>query len=797
MVKLNELEKIIKSSLIEGRREIDISPLNLTINQDVNIIQSIFKYSPYLYFLFGNSKVYYNEKNVFTRIVVDDVDINIINNIKSQIDFMLLDFREKTKNLDNEKKALYVHDYFITNYEYDYDNYLNNTTPYSSYTSGGLLLNRIAVCDGYAHAYQYIMNYLGIKTYVVSSEKMNHAWNIVNLDNTYYHVDCTYDDPVVDRYGLVAHNYFLISDDNICNKGHSGWNTDLVCDNTKYDNYYWTQTQSPICIDEMNNIYYTYYDDFERSSYVIKNDISNKIINLGIWNVSNGSSFWPGAFSGLFIINNELYYNTQSEIKKYSVETNKESILFTNTTTNNSIYGIRLEDNKIKYVLKSNPNEKGAVSFVNYDLNVDPINIQFEQLSYTIKENEKRLIKLTVSPNDATYKMSFTIDNNSVASVDKDGYVTGLTVGRSQLTATTDKGLIAQCTIIVEHDWQDIYTVDVQQTCTQDGKKSIHCNQCKEINDEQIIKATGHLHLTVRNRIEPSCQSEGYSGDKYCLDCKDIVEKGYTLDKLEHIWNSDYTIDKQPTFDEYGQKSIHCKICNVINQNTIKQIPKLENKWIQSGDKWWYKHADGTYTKDNWEEIDGKWYLFDKDGWMLTGWQRRNNRWYYFNQRGQMQTGLQSIGNNLCYFNESGAMQTGWQKVNNIWYYFNASGYAINGWHKINNKWYYFKNYQMQTGLQSIGNNLCYFNESGAMQTGWQKINNIWYYFNVSGYAINGWHKINNKWYYFKNYQMQTGWLEIGVKKYYLNENGEMVIGRKMIDGVSYLFNNDGELIIA
>ena len=47
----------------------------------------------------------------------------------------------------------------------------------------------------------------------------------------------------------------------------------------------------------------------------------------------------------------------------------------------------------IAFIVKSNPNEKGAVSFVNYDLKVDPINIQFEQLSYTIKENGKRQIK--------------------------------------------------------------------------------------------------------------------------------------------------------------------------------------------------------------------------------------------------------------------------------------------------------------------------------------------------------------------------------------------------------------------
>lgn len=43
LVKLTELERVIKSSLKEGKRAIDISSLNLTFNQNINIIWSIIK----------------------------------------------------------------------------------------------------------------------------------------------------------------------------------------------------------------------------------------------------------------------------------------------------------------------------------------------------------------------------------------------------------------------------------------------------------------------------------------------------------------------------------------------------------------------------------------------------------------------------------------------------------------------------------------------------------------------------------------------------------------------------------
>ena len=40
--------------------------------------------------------------------------------------------------------------------------------------------------------------------------------------------------------------------------------------------------------------------------------------------------------------------------------------------------------------------------------------------------------------------------------------------------------------------------------------------------------------------------------------------------------------------------------------------------WIQSGNRWWYRHADGSYTRNDWELINGSWYYFDNAGWMLA-----------------------------------------------------------------------------------------------------------------------------------------------------------------------------------
>ena len=61
-------------------------------------------------------------------------------------------------------------------------------------------------------------------------------------------------------------------------------------------------------------------------------------------------------------------------------------------------------------------------------------------------------------------------------------------------------------------------------------------------------------------------------------------------------------------------------------------------KWIKSGNRWWYRHGDGGYTTNGFENINGQTYYFDAAGWMVTGWKNINNQWYYFDASGAMKT---------------------------------------------------------------------------------------------------------------------------------------------------------------
>ena len=113
------------------------------------------------------------------------------------------------------KDILKVHDYLVDNVEYDQTYHSIGT--YSVY---GALVKETSVCEGYAKAYKYLLNSAGIECEILQGTGKNssgntesHAWNAVYLDNKWYLVDVTWDDPIIIGGGTLTarskYKYFL------------------------------------------------------------------------------------------------------------------------------------------------------------------------------------------------------------------------------------------------------------------------------------------------------------------------------------------------------------------------------------------------------------------------------------------------------------------------------------------------------------------------------------------------------------------------------------------------------------
>lgn len=162
---------------------------------------------------FSNIKISMNNIGKVTikvnRLYTDE-EINILNAKVDEIYNQII-----TPDMTNVDKIKAIHDYIINNTVYDNekaDNLHNQdyVAKYRSQTAYGPLIEGFGICGGYSDAMTLFLNKMNLKNYKISSD--NHVWNLVNLDGSWYHLDLTWDDPVVNtKENLLLHNFFLIS----------------------------------------------------------------------------------------------------------------------------------------------------------------------------------------------------------------------------------------------------------------------------------------------------------------------------------------------------------------------------------------------------------------------------------------------------------------------------------------------------------------------------------------------------------------------------------------------------------
>ncbi|MEY9973988.1 hypothetical protein ABH966_004394 [Lysinibacillus sp. RC46] len=110
--------------------------------------------------------------------------------------------------LSELQKIQAAHDFIVLTAEYSKE---TKGSQYSPYT---LLTENKGVCQAYALVLYRMLEKLGFEVQYVPGKvgEQLHAWVLVKLDDEWYHIDVTWDDPLPDRKGEVRYNYFLVSD---------------------------------------------------------------------------------------------------------------------------------------------------------------------------------------------------------------------------------------------------------------------------------------------------------------------------------------------------------------------------------------------------------------------------------------------------------------------------------------------------------------------------------------------------------------------------------------------------------
>lgn len=184
---------------------------------------------------------WYNLADMSDYVIITDptmtitYDINLLNMVKAitpEYNYSAQEYEKRysecmsivesivaqTEGMSDYDKAKYFHDYLVLNTEY---NDADISNPHSALHSAySCIVNKEAVCDGYAGAYKILCENAGIPCEIVSGYAKNnyenvgvgesHAWNIVYLDGNWYHTDVTWDDPTGMDKDYITYAYFNI-----------------------------------------------------------------------------------------------------------------------------------------------------------------------------------------------------------------------------------------------------------------------------------------------------------------------------------------------------------------------------------------------------------------------------------------------------------------------------------------------------------------------------------------------------------------------------------------------------------
>lgn len=170
--------------------------------------------------LLSNINNYVHPYNAFSHI---ETEFDNLGKVTITIDrhYSKSDIEKINKKIDEIYKEIYndnisiqdnikaFHDYIIENTKYDSDRSDKNIVKYKSDTAYGPLFEGYAICGGYTDLMELFFEKMGLKSYRVSSYL--HIWNVVKIKDKWYHVDLTWDDPVLsDGTDDVLHEYMLI-----------------------------------------------------------------------------------------------------------------------------------------------------------------------------------------------------------------------------------------------------------------------------------------------------------------------------------------------------------------------------------------------------------------------------------------------------------------------------------------------------------------------------------------------------------------------------------------------------------
>ena len=219
---------------------------NTTMNDVKIAIQNIFLDHPEVFYVKNDYVVstieLVNSKRIEVELEYTVSDKAELESKISEINEVITPIISDAKTMDKFDAELYIHDK-ICNLATYYKYTDINEVPEECHSIYGCLILKSAVCDGLSKALQIMLNKVGIESILVTGALQNqsHAWNLINLENNWYHVDITSNKSVKNEKNNkqeIIHSYFNITTEQVKTSSIIDLEDKLpIADSTQY-NYY-------------------------------------------------------------------------------------------------------------------------------------------------------------------------------------------------------------------------------------------------------------------------------------------------------------------------------------------------------------------------------------------------------------------------------------------------------------------------------------------------------------------------------------------------------------------------------
>lgn len=151
-------------------------------------------------------------------------------------------------NMNESDIVKAINEYIVKRYTYDRS--LEEDNAYYALTTG------LAMCQGYSMTAYKMFEMSGLECRIVigTLNGEGHAWNLVKVDENWYHIDVTNNDDII------RDSYLLVSDDSLSENGFD-----------------WDRTQYPISTSNYYNILTSYIDETNEEKNVSEVTSNNNV----------------------------------------------------------------------------------------------------------------------------------------------------------------------------------------------------------------------------------------------------------------------------------------------------------------------------------------------------------------------------------------------------------------------------------------------------------------------------------------------------------------------------------------